>query len=182
MKRIFTVLAATVLLTACINGGGGDDNGIKNHVVAGDPVPSFTVTASDGAEKVNFTQADFIGKRSVIVFFNIQCPDCKREMPKVHAAWQEFADDPDFQTVAISRGEKTAEEVTSYWVSETETKPSFDPMPFFLDFDKSAFETFANLYVPRLYLVGTDGKIAYMAIETFDFDAAGLIDKINGLQ
>lgn len=178
---LFPALAAAIFLssTACINGG--NDNGVKNHVVKGDPVPSFTVTASDGVDRVDFARADFMGKRSVIVFFNTQCPDCQREMPKVYAAWLEFADDPDFLMVPISRGE-TAEAVAAYWSSETDTKPSFEPMPFFLDTDRSAFEKFANLYVPRLYLVGTDGKIAYMAVETFGFDAAGLIDKINGLK
>jgi peroxiredoxin len=150
----------------------------------GDVVPEFTVKQADGASDAPFLAADFEGRRSVIVFFQTTCADCRRELPKIHEAWQLFSKYrafPDVQFILISRGENAAT-VAEYWTSVAESKPSFDPMPYYLDPERETYNKFANTYVPRLYLIGTDGRVKYMAIEEFDFDGAELIDLIDALQ
>lgn len=171
MGQIVKIIAAAgfFLLTGCLGKNGG--NGIENYVTVGDKLPHFEVTGPSGT----LVSPDaFDGKRAVVCLFRSTCPDCQRELPKVQSAWEEFGDDPGFVFAAISRGE-TAETVAAYW---TENDLG---IPYYLDEDKTVFAKFANSYVPRLYLVGTDGRIALMAIETFDFDADGLKDKIREL-
>lgn len=182
MKNIAAtfLLSISVFFTGCISEGGDE---VINRVKVGDPIPAFTVKQADGTGSVSFEPGDFVGTRSVIVLFQTSCGDCKREMPKIHEAWKHFfmpLAAEDVQFVLISRAESAAD-VTKYWTSADDTKPSFAPMPYYLDPNKNAFGKFANSYVPRIYLVGTDGKVKYMAIEKFDFNAAGLIDKINDL-
>lgn len=179
MKKFLAIAAIT--LAGCLSCIGENEDGVKNYVVEGDEIPSFTVTHGSGSGKVEFKPSDFAGMRSAIVLFQSSCGDCQREMPKVFEAWDELRKEGDFQLIAISRAE-SASTVGNYWSSETSTKPPFGDMPYYLDPDRSVFNKFANSYVPRIYLVGPDGKVQYMAIEKFNFSAAGLVDLINGLE
>jgi thiol-disulfide isomerase/thioredoxin len=183
MKQICTIFLLSAMLCSggCIDETGDD---IVNRVTVGDEVPEFRVKKADGATDVGFEQSDFMGIRSVILFFQTTCGDCRREMPKIHEAWQYFSknrDITDVQFILISRGENAAT-VSEYWTSTTESKPSFSPMPYYLDPERAAYNKFANSYVPRIYLIGTDGLVKYLAIETFDFDGTELIKKIYDLQ
>lgn len=177
MKMIVLALAATMTLVGCIS----EKKGVGDLVEEGDPVPAFTVTNPSGDGTKAFTQADFVGKRSMIVFFATWCPDCRRELPIVHEAWRRLAERPDFQFIAISR-EEAAADVAKYWTSVTETKPSFEPMPWWLDTDASAFRTFADSYIPRIYLADTSGKIAMVAVETFDLTSDTIVKLIEDLE
>jgi cytochrome oxidase Cu insertion factor (SCO1/SenC/PrrC family) len=179
ISAIILTLLTAVLFTGCVTETGGGSGDI---VKIGDPVPQFSVTNADGNGTTEFSQADFVGKRSMILFFRTVCPDCQREFPKIFAAWSALKDTPDFQLIAISR-EETAQTVASYWNSVDDNKPSFEGMPYYLDPDAIAFCSFAEKTVPRLYLVGTDGKIQYIGIEDFDFaDGTELVNLIDGLQ
>jgi thiol-disulfide isomerase/thioredoxin len=180
MKSIYNILllCAVVCLWGCIS---EEEEQVVNRVKVGDVVPSFAVLSADGVSGEGFEPSDFEGRRSVVVFFQTTCGDCRREMPKIHEAWLHFADnsaDPEVRFILISRGENAAT-VAEYWTSATTGKPSFAPMPYYLDPNREAFNKFANSYVPRLYLVGTDGRVKFMAIETFDFDSAELIAVIE---
>lgn len=177
MRSVLTVaiLCATLcvaMLSGCISerAGGGED-----PVKKGDAVPPFTVVSSDETGSREFSQADFVGKRSMIVFFWTPCRDCRREMPVIHEAWTALRHMDDFLFVAVSR-EESAEAVAAYWDSE-----GFSPMPWWLDPDASAFHTFADSYVPRIYLVDSRGKVAMVSVETFGFSAAELVRAIENL-
>lgn len=171
MKRLAAIflLCVPAIFAGCISEGNGD--GIENYVKKGSRIPPFTAKNADGSDH-RVSPGDFDGKRSVIVLFQSTCGDCKREMPKVYDAWEELKDESDFQMITISRGE-SAVTVAEYW-------KSFGDMPYMLDPDKSVFGKFANSYVPRIYLVGKDGKVVHMEIEKFSFaTGAGLLDLIN---
>ncbi len=155
-------------LASCLNGGEEGD-GIKNYVTVGSTVPSFSVTKADGNTE-EFQASRFVGKRSVVVLFRSSCGDCQRELPKVYSAWEELQDEVDF--ICVSRAEN-ADAVALYW-------NRFASMPYYLDPDAVAFNKFANSYVPRIYLVGTDGKVKHFEIETFSFaNGAELVELIN---
>jgi peroxiredoxin len=175
IKR-FTPVAALIVamaLAGCVSEPPRDPGNIVN---SGDAVPSFTVTNADGVGTRTFSQADFAGKRSVIAFFWTPCGDCRREMPKVEAAWQALKDEPDFQLIAISRGE-TPDVVAAHWAEVGYT------MPYLLDPNADAFHLFAENTVPRIYLVDSGGIIQYVGIETFEFGSgAELVNLINGLR
>jgi hypothetical protein len=76
--------------------------------------------------------------------------------------------------------------VAAYWNSATPDtvppKPSFEAMPWWLDPDASAFHTFADSTIPRIYLVNTRGEIASVAVETFDLTAAKLVELVEALK
>lgn len=77
------------MLTSCL---GDLDNTVvsENDVVkAGQQVPSFVVSISDGTT-FNSSQ---IGRKPVcIVFFNTSCSDCRKELPIVQQIYEEFSD------------------------------------------------------------------------------------------
>lgn len=174
---IFAAFSVALLATSCIIGPKNDGS---DRVKIGDPVPTFSVTDSYGVKKT-FSQADFVGKRSVIIFFATWCPDCRREMPIVYEAWKKLSQYVDFQIIAISR-EETADAVKKYWDEESESKPAYTGMAWWLDSDKSAFSSFADSYVPRIYLVNTRGEIAQVAVEKFDMTAERIVELINLLK
>ncbi len=170
-KFIYIVFIAALASCGGIDDGG--TKGIKNYVVVNSAVPSFSVTGENGTGAAEFTSSWFVGKRSVIVFFNSECPDCEREMPKIRTAWAELQS-KGIIFICISRKE-TVEAVAKYW-----NKSGFYPMPYYLSQDGAAFYKFANSYVPRIYLVGTDGKVKHFEVETFSFaDGAALVELIN---
>lgn len=148
---IIKLLAATAILTACVTGE--PDPEYVNYVEVGDTVPSFTATGPGGT----FASPDgFTGKTSVLVLFNTGCPDCAREMPKIHALWEKIADDPTRQVVAIARAQ-TAEEVAADWL--------YGEMGYYPDPDRAIFNKFADSYIPRIYIIDSDGVIRWMAVE-----------------
>lgn len=184
LAAIFAFVAFCALFSmACVF----EKRAEEDRVREGDTVPAFTVTSADGSSTRTFTQADFVGKRSMIVFFLTTCPDCRRELPIIYEAWLTLRERPDFEFVAISRAE-TADVVAGYWNSEMRgeagdvIKPSFERMPYWLDPDASAFHAFAESYVPRIYLIDTNGKVAKMSVERFDLDADALIELVENLQ
>ncbi len=177
MKNIATIIALALMLTACVV----EPPDAGDRVKVGDAVPDFIVTDADGRGTHHFSQADFVGKHSLVLFFSTSCPDCQRELPKIFQAWQALRNEIDFQLVAVSRQEIPAT-VAEYWNLEADGKPSFATMPYWLDPDRSAFETFADSYVPRIYLIDSHGKVAMMAVETFYFDADRLVELIQGLR
>jgi hypothetical protein len=76
--------------------------------------------------------------------------------------------------VAISYEE--AQVVDAYWREAGYT------MPWYLDVNGTAFPAFGVQYVPTPYLFDSDGRVAFAAVETFDFDAAGLVAHIRNLE
>lgn len=147
----------------------GDE--VFNYVQPGDVLPAFSV--SDGAGNI-LTHEDFKGKKSYLVFFITTCGDCARELPRIEQIWRQLKDDPDYQVVAIAR--KQGKEVTdAYWNENGYT------MPKYLDPDRKVYEMFANIMVPRIYLIDRDGIVRWMGIETFAPSDEELVEKITSL-
>lgn len=151
----------------------------KDPVEVGSTVPTFTVNNSGGAA-VTFTPADFIGRKSLIVFFTTVCPDCQRELPKVQAAW-EVLEAEGLQLITIGR-DQLPTDVQAYWNSTANGKPVFD-MPWYVDPGRNAFNKFAVKTIPRLYLVDETGKVVWIAVENLVLlginNGNDLIAKIN---
>lgn len=161
-----TTAVLALLLISCTEVGNGNDK-IINYVGVGDRVPPFTVTNGDNTLA---SPSDFTGNTTILVFFHTACPDGEREMPKVQEAWEELKDLPDCRAAAIGRGQTNAD-LDEKWI--------YGDIPRFGDPDSKIFNKFANLRIPRLYIVDSQGVIRYMAIETWKKDgeeltAAGL--------
>lgn len=149
MRKIILIFSAavccTMMMQSCVK---DKKDEVKEYVNVGDGVPEFTVQGK------TFTVSDFAGKSSLIVFFTAECPHCKTLMPVVDDAWREIIDDADYQIIAIAR-ESSGKDVQSLWDGNQMI------MPYFLDPNRSAFNKFANMNVPRLYLVDENGIITW---------------------
>lgn len=170
MIPLFAMMFAGIAVgpTSCISGDENDDND-SNIINVGDTAPSFTL-ADNGNTGVEFVSpGDFEGKTSLLVFFNTGCGDCKREMPKVFAVWQDVKGEPGVQVITIAR-EESATDVSTYWQNN-----GYGEMPWYSDPDRSVFSKFATQSVPRLYIIGPDAQVKRMWVEyLWDYDGKQL--------
>ena len=169
MKKLIFSLLAAAMFAGCISEKPVDKG--SAHLPLGTPMPEFTVTGANGT----LSNGDLAGQKTLVVLFRSTCPDCRRELPKVEAAYKALGGETsEVRFVAISK--EAPQAVDEYWREAGYT------IPYYISSDGEAFPAFGVEYVPTLYLFGTDGKAAFAAVETFDFDADGLVNQIRELQ
>ncbi|NDV66164.1 TlpA disulfide reductase family protein [Bacteroides sp. 224] len=158
MKQILILsFLVSCLLISCIT----DDKEIPDNpvdpIVAGDIIPDFKIEEQDGTV---LSSDDFAGKRSLFVFFNTWCGDCKRELPGLELAYKELQEDSDFKMAAIARSEdqKATDE---YWTTNGYTMTKYH------DSNKKIFFAFGGTRVPTLYIIDKDKKVRAVYIEDF---------------
>lgn len=135
------------MLTSCL--GNLDDTVMsENDVVkAGQQVPSFVVSISDGT---TFNSSQLGRKPVCIVFFNTSCSDCRKELPIVQQIYEEFSDS--IQFVCISRAEDR-KSIQAFWTQNKLT------LPYSAQTDRKIYNLFALSSIPRLYIIDTLGTI-----------------------
>lgn len=139
--------ALLFLLTSCL---GDLDNTVvsENDVVkAGQQVPSFVVSISDGT---TFNSSQIGSKPVCIVFFNTSCSDCRKELPIVQQIYEEFSDS--IQFVCISRAEDR-KSIQAFWTQNKLT------LPYSAQTDRKIYNLFALSSIPRLYIIDSLGTI-----------------------
>lgn len=146
-KRLAAILClSSLLLTSCISGS--EETGWVLPV--GSPLPRFSIVAMDGR---TITHEDFAGRTGIIVFFNTTCPDCRRELPRLQQAYADsLAAGSDALFICIAREER-APAIRDYWEREGLTLP-VSPQS-----DRRVYNLFATTGIPRLFVVGPDGRI-----------------------
>lgn len=154
---IMTVAAVMwAFLSACIK----EDMPEERGLAVGDPVPVFSVTMSDDS---TFRSSELQGKRGMIVFFNTECPDCRRELPLIQQAYDRVKDDPGYKVVCIAR-EEEKEEIAAYWSENGLTLP-YSPQS-----DRAVYNLFATVSIPRVYITNQDSVIEAVYDDTTPFD------------
>ena len=166
MKKISVALLSTLTLAGCI-----DEKRSCGALSVGAQMPAFSVTGPEGT----VTSTDLAGVRSVVVFFRTTCPDCSREMPNVEQAFRRVAGSG-VRFVTISKEDNATTVVPEYWEQTGMT------MPYYYDHSGDVFTDFEIQCVPTLYLFGSDGKVAWAEIETFEFSVDELVKKIEELK
>ena len=149
-----------VLMSGCIK----DELPEEHSLQLGDRVPAFSVTTSAGATSHS---SELQGKRGMIVFFNTECPDCRRELPKVQQAYDRVKDDPDYKVICIAREEGEAE-IAAYWRENGLTLP-YSPQS-----DRAVYNLFATVSIPRVYITNPDLVIDAVYDDTTPFDPDNL--------
>ena len=140
---VFSILACTFVLAQ----GQAPEKFAK--VCAGDPVPSFTVSMTDGSR---CSIDDLRGKVVLITFWATWCPPCRAEMSHVQEdIINRFANE-EFVFLPISRGEE------SETVMNFRKKTGYD-FPMGLDPDREIYSLFAEKYIPLNFVVDPQGKI-----------------------
>lgn len=139
-NRIKTLLSAVVIcMLAAVSCVTDDDK--ATSLEAGDAVPVFSVTMNDGAV---VTTESLRGHRSLIVFFNTGCADCRRELPVVQKVYEKAPSDA--RIVCIAREENEAP-IAAFWKSAGLT------MPYSAQPDRKVYSLFASSIIPRIYAV-----------------------------
>lgn len=112
----------------------------KEYIGIGDNLPFFELTTDDGHQ---LNTDSLRGKRSMIVFFNTDCADCRQELPIIDRVAARCSGD--VTTICISR-EEGATEVAEYWRANGLT------LPYSAQTDRSIFNLFASSGIPRIYI------------------------------
>ncbi len=137
----------------------------------GQSVPNFTVTTLDGR---TITMAEMKGKIVLIDFFATWCGPCMGEMPKIESdIWQALNGDK-FIVIAIGR-EHTAEQLIKF---NKEKKFTFLIAP---DPKRDVYKHFATQYIPRNYVIDSNGKIAFQSMGYTPEEFGKMVEVIRGL-
>lgn len=150
MKRLlFFLILPVSIFYSCIK----DDTGNKTeyYILAGDNVPAFEMTNGENTLK---SPDDFLGKKTLLVFFTTTCSDCRRDMPFAEYAHLQL-EPQGLNVITIGRGE-TGQTINNYW-SQLDLS-----MPYFPDTNRAIFELFANRTIPRFYLIDEQGVVIWM--------------------
>lgn len=157
-------------MQSCIKGDDGPTT--KNYIDIGDKLFEFTVSGPWGEWNSPFES----GKRGLLVFFTVGCPDCTTILPELDKLWDEYKSNKieDFEMVMINRAEPE-QKIEEYWTD------NHLQMEYYLDPDRKIFDKFANAYVPRLYLIDRKGVIQKLWIEDRTITAEKLKKELSKL-
>lgn len=136
-----------------------------SKVRVGDVAPAVTITSLDGTE---LTMPN--GVTTLLILFSHTCPDCKNMMSDL----QQYLDsnESNFNVMTVSRG-GTTQEIKSF---VGELNLTFKVAA---DESKEIYYKYAEMYVPRCYVVDADGVIRYMTYEYQTGDVDRLIAELN---
>lgn len=117
----------------------------------GDECPRFDIVLDDGSRVAT---ADLAGHRTMIVFFNTGCEDCRRELPVIQSVADRLGQHPGIPyIICVSRAEGSAA-VGGYWAANGLT------LPYSAQDDDAVYRRFADSVIPRVYIIGADLRIA----------------------
>lgn len=136
-KSIFCLLALLLLFSSCIR----ERKAEVNDLQAGDTLPQFSIEMHDGSI---LKTDDLRGTVSLIIFFNVVCPDCAQTLPEVQKIYEDYAP-KGVKVVAISRNQGE-DMVGVYWQSREYT------IPYSAQEDSKVYELFAPDRIPRVYI------------------------------
>ncbi len=148
MKTLYFVLSAflSFLFSSCVT----DKDDPVWSLQKGESLPQFSVAMNDGRL---VTTESLRGKKSMIVFFNTGCSDCRRELPVIQAVYDRCQEaSPDIEIICISRNE-CKEAVEKYWSENSLT------LPYSAQDDRRVYSLFASSVIPRIYVSSQDLKI-----------------------
>ena len=120
----------------------------------GDKAPDFTVEMVNG-EKITLSKLK--GKVVLINFWATWCPPCRQELTHVQKEIIDHFKGQDFVFLPISRGEKK-DVVMSFREKQGYT------FPMGLDPTQDIYKKYASNYIPRNFLIGRDGTVAFYGV------------------
>lgn len=156
MKQSIILFFYFLALLSCIK----EDSEVDSTLQPGDKIPAFTIKTEDGAV---FNSGELQNKISVIIFFNTNCSDCRREFPDIETFYRSIKENALFNFVAISR-DQTEEEVNAFF-SLNEIS-----IPFFPDPERKVYSLFARSVIPRVYVINKKGIITWEETEAIDWN------------
>ena len=164
LKQIMFI-AFLFLFSMCIQ----DDPEEVFSLKPGDSLPEFSVQDNKGEFISNATLK---GKIGVIAFANTGCPDCRKELPEIEKAYQQFRNDESIRFIAISRSQGY-ESLTDYWIKNAFT------LPYSAQEDDFIFQKFASQNIPRIYIASPEGIIVFTSDDSYVVTTKIIVEQIN---
>ena len=127
------------------------------------PVPAFSFKDENGKA---ISISDYKGKTVLITFFATWCSPCRKELPLIQSdIYNKYKDNQNFKLLIFGR-EHNLQEVSDFKKSQ-----GFS-MPFYADKECAVYSLFASKYIPRNFLVNSEGKIIFSetGFDTNKFD------------
>ena len=132
-----------------------EKNDGSTYTKVGQSVPEFELTTLDGQV---VKSSDLKGKVTVINFFATWCGPCRQELPHLKTeVWDRFKEDGRFALLVVGR-EHTRKELADFKKQER-----FE-MPLAPDPGRRIYGRFAEKWIPRNYVIDSNGKIAFQSI------------------
>ncbi|MCD7936105.1 MAG: TlpA family protein disulfide reductase [Tannerellaceae bacterium] len=156
-----------LLLTVGLKGLARSDGDL---VKVNDVMPAFSVFSDDGKE---FKSTVLKGKVIVICFFATWCPPCQKELAAIEEQlWPAYKENKDFSLLVIGR-EHSEEELKEY-----NERKGFT-FPLYPDKNRAIYSKFATSLIPRIYLIGKDGKVKHTSTGFTENDFRVLMQQIG---
>lgn len=133
--------------------------------------PDFQLMDTDG--KLH-RLSDYRGQPVIINFWTTWCPPCRKEIPSMDRAWEQFEQEG-IAMLAINMGE---DEETIFIFSAD--YPS--DFPILMDTDGKVIDDWPVMGLPTTYIVAPDGRIAYRAIGSREWDDEDLMNRVRALR
>lgn len=161
MKKILSLMFAALLCCGIAHAQG--DVEATTKVKDGMEAPSFSVKMIDGS---TVAMAELKGKVVLVNFWATWCPPCRKEIARFQKDIVErFAGNEDFVLLPIAIDD-TEKAVRDFVVRNGYT------FPVAFDAGQRVYKQFADKYVPRNFVIGRDGKVAFFTVgytpEEFD--------------
>jgi peroxiredoxin len=142
------------------------------HAVPERPAaPDFALPDIDG---VIHRLSDHRGQVVIVNFWATWCPPCREEMPSMQRAWQRLKEEG-IPILAIDVGE---DEDTIF----TFTADYPVDFPLLMDRDSSVTQQWPVRGLPTTFVIDPQGRIAYRAIGSRDWEDPALLDTLRTLQ
>ncbi|MFT4111752.1 TlpA family protein disulfide reductase [Silvibacterium sp.] len=136
------------------------------HTKVGDTSPAISVDELSGG---TFNLAHEKGKVVVVNFWATWCGPCQVEMPRLEKeVWEKYKANPNFAMVAIAR-EQTKDVVAGF-----AAKHAAYTFPLAYDPQREVYKHFADVGIPRSYVIDRHGVIVFQSVGYTESDFLGL--------
>jgi len=113
----------------------------------------------NGIKDANMPFSTFSSRPLMIYYFSPFCPHCQRSYSGVQQMAKEY-EQKGLMSIAISIGSVGKRDILMFMEQQNAS------IPFFQDADQDFSKKYGDGYVPRLYLISSDGKIVrYTSVE-----------------
>jgi peroxiredoxin len=155
LQRLFFLGVAFLAASLALPAATTDDDLAKTTLTkAGNLAPAFAGTAITGE---SFALDQLKGKVVVLSLFATWCGPCNAELPHVEKElWQAFRG-RGLVVLAIAR-EEGPDKLRPFAAKLGLT------FPLLPDQERKIFNLFATNYIPRLYIIGADGRIKFQSV------------------
>lgn len=142
--------------------------GDTSIITVGDSAPDFEATLLDGER---LTLSELRTSEVLLILFSHTCPDCKALLDDVKGAEEHF-DELGVRLLLVAR-DGNEEQVTTYMQENAYT---FDVIA---DPERTIYNLYATMYVPRTYLIDTEGVVLHTTVEYNESHIPEIIDMIR---